>query len=44
MSHPHAIIAAGHAAGYALKHVASNATGTERLVLIAPTGVARCPP
>jgi pimeloyl-ACP methyl ester carboxylesterase len=37
MSHPHAIIAAGHAAGYALKHVASNATATERLVLIAPT-------
>jgi pimeloyl-ACP methyl ester carboxylesterase len=37
MSHPHAIIAAGHAAGYALKHVASNATATERLVVIAPT-------
>ena len=35
--HPHAIIAAGHAASYALKHVAGDATATERLVLIAPT-------
>ena len=35
--HPHAIIAAGHAAAYALKHVAGDATATGRLVLIAPT-------
>src|SRR5262245_21148176 len=35
--HPHAIIAAGHAAAYALKHVAADATATGRLVLIAPT-------
>src|SRR5262245_16245765 len=35
--HPHAIIAAGHAATYALKHVAGDATATGRLVLIAPT-------
>jgi pimeloyl-ACP methyl ester carboxylesterase len=35
--HPHATIAAGHAASYALKHVASDATATGRLVLIAPT-------
>jgi pimeloyl-ACP methyl ester carboxylesterase len=35
--HPHAIIAAGHAAAYALKHVAVDATATGRLVLIAPT-------
>jgi pimeloyl-ACP methyl ester carboxylesterase len=33
---PHAIVAAGHAAGYALKH-AANAANTARLVLIAPT-------
>src|SRR5262245_16347367 len=37
MPHPHAIIAAGHAASYALKHVARDATATGRLVLIAPT-------
>src|SRR4029453_5350056 len=35
--HPHAIIAAGHAAAYALKHLAGDATATGRLVLIAPT-------
>jgi pimeloyl-ACP methyl ester carboxylesterase len=35
--HPHAIIAAGHAAAYVLKHVAADATATGRLVLIAPT-------
>jgi pimeloyl-ACP methyl ester carboxylesterase len=35
--HPHAIVAAGHAAAYALKHVAGDATATGRLVLIAPT-------
>jgi pimeloyl-ACP methyl ester carboxylesterase len=35
--HPHAIIAAGHAATYALKHVAGDASATGRLVLIAPT-------
>ena len=35
--HPHAIIAAGHAASYALKHVAGDASTTGRLVLIAPT-------
>ena len=35
--HPHAIIAAGHAATYVLKHVADDSSATERLVLIAPT-------
>jgi pimeloyl-ACP methyl ester carboxylesterase len=35
--YPHAIIAAGHAATYALKHVAGDASATGRLVLIAPT-------
>jgi len=35
--HPHAMIAAGHAAAYALKHVAEDASTTGRLVLIAPT-------
>jgi pimeloyl-ACP methyl ester carboxylesterase len=35
--HPHAIIAAGHAATYALKHVSADAAATGRLVLIAPT-------
>jgi pimeloyl-ACP methyl ester carboxylesterase len=34
---PHAIIAAGHAATYVLKHVADAAPPTPRLVLIAPT-------
>jgi pimeloyl-ACP methyl ester carboxylesterase len=34
---PHAIIAAGHAAGYVLKHAASTPQVTPRLVLIAPT-------
>src|SRR5262245_58226834 len=34
---PHAIIAAGHAATYALKHVANDASATGRLILIAPT-------
>jgi pimeloyl-ACP methyl ester carboxylesterase len=35
--HAHAIIAAGHAAGYVLKHVAADTSATGRLVLIAPT-------
>jgi pimeloyl-ACP methyl ester carboxylesterase len=35
--HPHAIIAAGHAATYVLKHVADAAPPTPQLVLIAPT-------
>jgi pimeloyl-ACP methyl ester carboxylesterase len=35
--HPHAIIAAGHAATYVLKHAASTSGPTTRLVLIAPT-------
>jgi pimeloyl-ACP methyl ester carboxylesterase len=35
--HPHAIIAAGHAATYALKHVADDPTATTRLALLAPT-------
>jgi pimeloyl-ACP methyl ester carboxylesterase len=35
--HPHAIIAAGHAATYVLKHAASASEPTARLVLIAPT-------
>jgi pimeloyl-ACP methyl ester carboxylesterase len=34
---PHAIIAAGHAAGYVLKHAARALQVTPRLVLIAPT-------
>ena len=34
---PHAIIAAGHAAGYVLKHAASASQVTPRLVLLAPT-------
>jgi len=34
---PHAIIAAGHAAGYVLKHAGSAPQVTPRLVLIAPT-------
>src|SRR5215475_11492169 len=37
MAHPHAIIAAGHAATYVLAHVASAPAATARLVLIAPT-------
>ena len=35
--HPHAVIAAGHAASYALKHAADTPQATTRLVLIAPT-------
>jgi pimeloyl-ACP methyl ester carboxylesterase len=35
--HPHAIISAGHAATYVLKHAASGSEPTARLVLIAPT-------
>jgi pimeloyl-ACP methyl ester carboxylesterase len=35
--HPHAIIAAGHAATYVLKHAAGAAVQPTRLVLIAPT-------
>jgi pimeloyl-ACP methyl ester carboxylesterase len=35
--HPHAIIAAGHAASYVLKHAAGAAAQPTRLVLIAPT-------
>jgi pimeloyl-ACP methyl ester carboxylesterase len=35
--HPHAVIAAGHAATYVLKHAASAPEPTARLVLIAPT-------
>src|SRR6478672_6995429 len=37
MPHPHAIIAAGHAATYVLKHAASAPGSTARLVLVAPT-------
>ena len=37
LSHPHATIATGHAAAYALRHVAADASATGRLVLIAPT-------
>src|SRR5262249_19740059 len=37
MARPHAIIAAGHAATYVLKHAADAAPPTPRLVLIAPT-------
>src|SRR5215831_5156907 len=37
MQHPHAIIAAGHAATYVLKHAADAAPPTPRLALIAPT-------
>src|SRR6266481_2851127 len=37
IAHPHAIIAAGHAATYVLKHAASVSEPTTRLVLIAPT-------
>src|SRR5262249_1676583 len=37
IAHPHAIIAAGHAATYVLKHAASGSEPTTRLVLIAPT-------
>ena len=35
--HPYAIIAAGHAATYALKHASSAPEPTSRLILIAPT-------
>jgi hypothetical protein len=34
---PHAIIAAGHAAGYVLKHAAAASQVAARLVLVAPT-------
>src|SRR5262249_55262149 len=37
IAQPHAIIAAGHAATYLLKHAASPSSATTRLVLIAPT-------
>jgi pimeloyl-ACP methyl ester carboxylesterase len=37
MPHPHAIIAAGHAATYVLNHAASASEPTARLVLVAPT-------
>ena len=37
IAHPHAIIAAGHAATYVLKHAASVSGPTTRLVLVAPT-------
>jgi len=37
MAHPYAIIAAGHAATYVLKHAASASPAAARLVLIAPT-------
>jgi pimeloyl-ACP methyl ester carboxylesterase len=37
IAHPHAVIAAGHAATYVLKHAASAPEPTTRLVLIAPT-------
>src|SRR6266566_7393299 len=37
MAQPHAIIAAGHAATYVLKHAAGASETTTRLVLIAPT-------
>jgi pimeloyl-ACP methyl ester carboxylesterase len=37
MPHPHAIIAAGHAASYVLKHAAGAAAQPTRLVLVAPT-------
>jgi pimeloyl-ACP methyl ester carboxylesterase len=37
VSEPHAIIAAGHAAGYVLKHAAGVPHAAPRLVLIAPT-------
>jgi pimeloyl-ACP methyl ester carboxylesterase len=37
MPHPHAIIAAGHAATYVLKHAASASEPTARVVLVAPT-------
>src|SRR5438105_6668079 len=37
MPHPHAIIAAGHAATYVLKHAATAPAQPTRLVLVAPT-------
>jgi len=37
IAHPHAIIAAGHAATYVLAHAAGAPAATTRLVLIAPT-------
>jgi pimeloyl-ACP methyl ester carboxylesterase len=37
MAHPYAIVAAGHAATYVLKHAASASPTAARLVLIAPT-------
>jgi pimeloyl-ACP methyl ester carboxylesterase len=37
IAHPHAIIAAGHAATYVLKHAAGAPDAATRLVLIAPT-------
>ena len=37
MTQPHAIIAAGHAAGYVLKHAGSSPHVMPRIVLIAPT-------
>jgi pimeloyl-ACP methyl ester carboxylesterase len=37
ITHPHAVIAAGHAATYVLKHAAGAPEPTTRLVLIAPT-------
>src|SRR5258708_14883984 len=44
VAHPHAIIAAGHAATYVLKHAASASGPTTRLVLIAPTWRGPRPP
>jgi pimeloyl-ACP methyl ester carboxylesterase len=37
IAHPHAVIAAGHAATYVLAHAAGAPAATARLVLIAPT-------
>jgi pimeloyl-ACP methyl ester carboxylesterase len=37
IAHPYAIVAAGHAATYALKHAASASPAMTRLILIAPT-------
>ena len=41
LTRPHAIIAAGHAAGYVLRHAASSPQVTPRLVLIAPKQISR---
>src|SRR5258705_3351877 len=43
MAHPYAIVAAGHAATYVLKHAASSSPTAARPLFIAPTWGGPCP-